>query len=1059
MINAISRLIGRLTVGRKLALIYLLDLTTVIFISAILINEKFIAIDFARKEMLGSRYITAVHDNLLALSRKQALTVDGAASITPDGESLASTMEGAEAAFGNGMGTADLNRRLVLALRVMDKAVTEADPPFQAARALLLRIGNQSNLILDPDLDSYYTMSLTVLRFPDLLETLNSVSRLAGQLAQAPAAQRASLQTDFLILEGRVDATLRAIESDYGEAFAASKPILQQRLQPSRQALLEAVGRFNRQSQTIAGLRPGEADTAQLLELHRASLAALGTAWSEADEALRDLLQARIDDAFHRMRMHLGTAVLLLVVILGLVYFVARQIAQPIRRLASVADSVSRSGDYTLRAEWSSSDELGRLVQGFNGMLQQLDQQRQLQQELVAQASAAEAQRELIDAIPIPMLVTAVPHHEILHANHAARAWVQAGGDPWQRGLDAESRARFFQALSDLGVVNEFEALWSGGPLPTWALLSARCIDYQGKTAVLTTFTPIGQIKQMEQRLVLWAKVFESSSESVVVLDANGCIMIVNPAFCRSSGYAVTELQGRKPHFLISERNPESLFEQVRHSTAARGHWQGEILIERKNGEPYPAWLVMNAVRDHRGEISHFIAISLDISERKANEQRIHFLAHHDVLTSLPNRSLCMERLQLSIQQTRRTGGKLAVLFVDLDRFKNINDSLGHHVGDGLLCSVARRLSGAVRAGDTVSRQGGDEFVIILNNAQSVEEIGKIVEQRLIPAIRQPHEVEGARLYVSCSVGVSIFPDDGQDIDTLTRHADAAMYQAKSQGRNNAQFFTPALNEKVMRHLHLETDLRHAADRNELMLYYQPRICARSGRLAGVESLVRWRHPREGLISPAQFIPLAEESGLIIGVGAWIMREALRQHLAWQAEGLGLIPVSINLSAIQLKDPGLAELLEGLLMEMPVDAANIEFELTESLLMENVDATIRMLEDIKALGFRLSIDDFGTGYSSLNYLHRFPIDRLKIDRSFVQQMHMASHNMAITRAIIGLGHTLGLDVVAEGVEREAEASFLREAGCDELQGFYFGRPMAAADFPAWLLEFQAMATA
>ncbi len=926
-----------------------------------------------------------------------------------------------------------------------------------------MRIGNQSNLILDPDLDSYYTMSVVVLRFPELLDVIDQMRRLAYDMAALPPSLRQAQQTRFLVLEGRIDAIIAGTSSDYSEAFAASSPALKEQLEQSQQTLNVAMQRFRQYAQALAGVaaaaETAPAAVAEPIDATAAQQAvkAVRVAWSQAQDALQRLLQKRIDEAFHRMWLHLGTALLLMAIILTLIYFVACQIAIPIAQLAVVADKVRRSGDYTLRADWLSSDEIGRLVAGFNGMLQQLDQHRVAQQEMAAQASAADAQRALIEAIPIPLMVTSIPDHQILHANDAARGWL--GGhdrDPWQSGMTSSLRAQFFQTLHDTGSVDEFEVHWTAAPTPSWALVSARCLEYQGRAAVLTTFTPMNHLKQMESGLELWAKVFEASSESIVVMDRFGRIVTANLAFRRGSAFEMHELIGQSSDVLLAARNPPELFETVRHAATLKGAWQGEVWLNRKNGAAYPAWLVMNTVRDGDGEITHFIAMSLDISERKASEQRIHFLAHHDVLTGLPNRFSCDERLKLSMQQARRQHQKVAVLFVDLDRFKNINDSLGHHVGDELLRSVSQRLLSVVREGDTVSRLGGDEFIVILNHFTEVEEIGTLVEHRLIPAVRTPYQIDGADLYISCSIGIAVFPDDSEDADGLMRHADAAMYQAKRSGRNNLQFFTPELNARVTRHLHLESDLRHATTRNEFVLHYQPRIDALSGQIAGVESLVRWQHPVEGMIPPGQFIPLAEESGLIIEIGAWIIREACRQHQQWRRDGIGPMPISINLSALQLKDDTLLATLSQAIASFDVPAAQIELELTESLLMEHVGATIAVLQRIKALGFTLSIDDFGTGYSSLNYLCRFPIDKLKIDRSFVQNIHGAPENLAVTKAIIGLGHTLGLEIVAEGVEHASDVAVLQSVGCDELQGFFYARPMPAAQFVAWLDEHRAI---
>ncbi|OEZ47138.1 cyclic di-GMP phosphodiesterase Gmr [Janthinobacterium sp. MP5059B] len=1048
MVGRISRMIGKLTVGRKLALIYLLDLSAVIFISGILINEKYIAIDFSRKEMAGNDYIAAIRDALLPLARAQADAAGSAAAI-----------ELAERQFGSDMRSAELSREFSALLRQSGSTPVATDdgiapsPAFVAGRALLTRVGNQSNLILDPDLDSYYTMSLVILRFPELLEVINSTRALALQLATAEGAQRQRLQTQFLILEGRMDATMGGIGSDYTEAFAASTPLLRQHLDGSRAALQQAVAQFRASTQALAGAPVRAAGSAALLRHDAAASAALLHAWREAEGELHRLIQLRVDGFFTRMWLHLGTAVLLLVMILGLVFFVARQIALPIRRLARVAQEVRETGDHSLRAIWDSEDETGRLVSAFNTMLQQLDFQRMAQQELVASASAADAQRQLVDAIPIPLMVTSIPHHQVLHANHAAHAW--QGGlelDPWVGGMSPQARSRFFQRLSDLGAVDEFEVCWSGSGTPTWALISARLIDYQGQRAVLSTFTPINKMKLMESRLELWAKVFEASAESLIVMDAGMRIITVNQAFRRHSLYDMVELIGKRPAFLLAPDNSPEQLDSLRRTLARRGYWQGEIRVQRKSLESYPAWLVMNAVRDLDGVTTHFIASSLDISERKASERQIEHMAHHDALTGLANRHVSNLRLAAAIAQARRSGEKVGVLFVDLDRFKHVNDALGHHVGDALLQSVSARLLQLVREGDTVSRLGGDEFVVILNGIGDAASIAALLDTRLIPAMRQPHQVEGNELYVSCSVGVAIYPDHGGDMDTLMRHADAAMYQAKSGGRDHARMFTPQMQEQQLQQLHLESDLRHAIERQELVLYYQPRIDAKSSRLNGVESLIRWQHPQHGLIAPDSFIPAAEESGLIVSIGAWVIREACRQQVAWREAGAGDIAVSINLSAIQLKSGGLVATLREVLREFPVTPGQIEFELTESILMDNVDDTIATLHAIKALGFALSIDDFGTGYSSLNYLCRFPLDKLKIDMSFVQDIHGSPQNLAVTKTIIGLGHTLGLTVTAEGVESAADADVLRHAGCDELQGYYFARPMPQAHFMAWLAQ-------
>ena len=1040
--------IARLSVARKLILIYALDLSAVIFVSTILINEKFIAIDFARKEIVGNEYIGAL----------RAATLGALADGGPHG--AADAVLEAEARHGSArgdLGSSELAQALADKLRRLETAGarTAADEHAvaSAVQALITRIGNQSNLILDPDLDSYYTMSLVVLRFPELFDLIGRIRDQAQTAAAAAPGRRVHEQSAYLILEGRLDAVVSGIESDYVEAMAAGTADLAAALQPTRHRLLAAVDAFRASARRLAIDQDGSRHGADHDGLALATWRQLDAAWASAGSALGGLLQRRIDGLFQRMWLHLGTAAALLLLLLSVVYFVARQIALPIRRLADVADGVRRSGDYTLRANWRSADEIGRLINAFNDMLDQLDRSRRLEQELAAQARAAEAQRQLLDAVPIPLLVTATPQHEVLHTNAQANAWLDGRrSDPWASGLLAEARVRFFQMLADSGAVDEFEVLWHGTTRREWALISARRLRYQDRDAVLTAFTPIGRIKQMEERLELWARVFEASSESILITDATRTILTANPAFSRSTGYECLEVVDDTPEFLRSDRHADGFYEEVWQAASARGHWQGEMWIRRRTGEALPVWAALNAVRDEAGRITHYIATWFDISARKADEQRISHLAQHDVLTDLPNRALCVERLRVALQQADRNKRRVAVLFIDLDRFKNINDSLGHHIGDAVLRSVSSQLQRGVRSGDTVSRMGGDEFVVVLNGVTDIEEIRQIVECRLIRLIRQPHNVGGAELHVSCSIGIAVYPEDGVEIETLMRNADAAMYQAKQQGRNNAQFFTLEMDRRARERMQIENDLRVAIERRQLRVYYQPRVECRSGRLLGAEALVRWRHPEHGLITPARFIPVAEDSGLIIPIGAWVLAEACRQQALWRATG-DEVAISVNLSAAQLHDPDLLATLQRAIAEHGVNPAMIELELTESLLMEDVTLTIDLLQAIKALGISLSVDDFGTGYSSLNYLHRFPIDKLKIDQSFVRNMLDDPNDLAITKAVIGLGHTLGLRVVAEGVEQSEEMHVLAAAGCDELQGYLFGKPMPADDFALWRQSF------
>jgi diguanylate cyclase (GGDEF)-like protein/PAS domain S-box-containing protein len=1048
-IARLTRWLGRLSVGRKLMLIYLLDLTAVIYVSGILIHEKFLSIDFTRKEIVGTAYSAAVRDLLLApfLQEQQS-------------PAALQTLQRLREQHDADLGSAELGAGFEQAWARVQRGGSEAQRQealrlmVRQARELLTMVGNQSNLILDPDLDSYYAMSLVVLRFPELLEVMNDTLRALDPRGAA-AARRGDRRAELLILAGRIDAVNQGARSDYTQAFAAGTPALRKALEPDQKALQAQLDAFLAIVQKIADGQASPQDLQQLAASHEAALRVLDGAWTSAARELDVLLHSRVDALFTRMWLHLGTALLLLGCILSLVYVVARQIARPLKNLAGVADAVRQTGDHSRRAVWHSRDEIGQLVTAFNDMLGELDRERLTQQELAASTRAALAQREMVEAIPIAMVVTSVPDHNVLHANTPALPWL--GGrahDPWRTGLEPGVRTRFFQRLADRGAVDEFEVRWLGGAEPSWAVLSARRLQYQGQDAVLTAFTPINVLKVMEQRLELWAKVFEASSEGIIIMDAQQKILSVNRAFCRSTSYDFYEVLGEQLDMLLDDTGGDPLPRRIAHAVEDRDAWHGEVRFRRRSGETYPAWLMISAVREAQknATVSHYIGISVDITDRKRTEARVQFLAEHDVLTELPNRSLCVQRLREAVGKARGEGSRVAVLFIDLDRFKTINDTLGHHVGDGLLRSVAARLTQAVRAGDTVSRLGGDEFVIVMGGVADGDEIRHAVERRLIPLIRQPHRVQGHELQVSCSVGVSVFPEDGEDLDELMRRADAAMYEAKAAGRDMARFYVPAIDEVAMERQTLEHQLRHALERGELSLHYQPRVAAATLEVVGVEALLRWTHPELGNVPPSRFIPVAEESGLIRQIGRWVLRQACTQLAQWQSQGLRHLEVSVNLSPAQLADPELIPYLRGTLLETGCDAARLELEITESLLMDNATEAQECLAALKGLGLKLSIDDFGTGYSSLAYLKRFEIDKLKIDQSFVRDLLSDATDLAIIRAIIALGHTLGLAVVAEGVEAAEEVERLSAMGCDELQGYYFARPMPADALERWLRE-------
>ncbi len=553
-------------------------------------------------------------------------------------------------------------------------------------------------------------------------------------------------------------------------------------------------------------------------------------------------------------------------------------------------------------------------------------------------------------------------------------------------------------------------------------------------------------------KLKLAASVYEHSAEGIMVTDAAANIIAVNRAFTGITGYPAEEVIGRNPRLLASGRHGQEFYRHMWQSLAEQGIWRGEIWNRRRSGEIYPEQLTISCVKDDAGAVTNYVAIFDDISERKQAEQRIRQLAQYDGLTGLPNRLLFADRLQHGLVQARRSGAHLAVLFLDLDRFKQINDTLGHNVGDELLQMVAQRLADCVREQDTVSRQGGDEFIAVLPATDA--EGAALVADKMLQALVQPYPIQGHVLRISASIGIAIFPEHGQDTDTLVKHADVAMYQAKEAGRNRVMVFNPDMTASIYERLELETALRAALEERAFELFYQPQVELADGRIVACEVLIRWRHPEKGMVPPVSFIPLAEETGLIGPISDWVLEEALRQCRAWRTAGLPPLRISVNLSALQFCQRNLYEQVDGLLRRYGLPPEALELELTEAILMQGGSVPLATLHELTALGVGIAIDDFGTGHSSLSYLKRFPIRKLKIYQSFVGDVIGDSNDAAMVRTIILMAHSLNLRVVAEGVESEAQADFLRAAGCEMAQGYLYGKPLPAAEF-AELLAAQA----
>ena len=569
-----------------------------------------------------------------------------------------------------------------------------------------------------------------------------------------------------------------------------------------------------------------------------------------------------------------------------------------------------------------------------------------------------------------------------------------------------------------------------------------------GGELILATMHDITGRKQSEAQLRLARKVFETANEAIMITDTENRILEVNDAYCRITGMAREEVIGANPRVTSSGKHDKSFYAEMWKAILGRGEWSGEIWDRRKNGEIYPKWLSITALKDEDGRTVNYVGIFSDISPLREAQDRLQRLAYYDPLTELPNRSLFMERLESTLAAADREGFRFAVMYLDLDRFKYVNDSLGHAVGDELLKVVANRLVRCVRRSDTVARLGGDEFTIVLAKCGGVEDVGEIAD-KIIAEVAEPIHLEGHELYVEVSVGICVVPEDGNRVEDILKHADVAMYQAKEAGRGQYQFFSRDLQHQAHRHLSINAELRRALRDGEFEVHYQAQIESTTRQLVGMEALVRWRHPERGVVPPLEFIPVAEDTGLIIPIGASVLRAACEQNVLWQRMGLPKVPVAVNLSARQFEDEGLFEMVTLALEESGLEPQWLELEVTESVAMHDAEKTIAVLERFKAMGIHSSIDDFGTGYSSLAYLKRLPATKLKIDRSFVRDIDSDPNDAAIAGSVVRLADTMGLRVVAEGVEEQVQADMLQEMGCHYLQGYLFSRPVSAekmADF-------------
>ncbi|MDC8774452.1 putative bifunctional diguanylate cyclase/phosphodiesterase [Roseateles albus] len=620
--------------------------------------------------------------------------------------------------------------------------------------------------------------------------------------------------------------------------------------------------------------------------------------------------------------------------------------------------------------------------------------------------------------------------------------------------------------LSDLLPATEFEDI-GDKPTPVLAgeLLQTemRCHDGQ-MLAIELVINPLpgerwqlllrdlSEGQRSQQHLRQSDIVFYNAREAIMITDAQACVTAVNPAFTAITGYTAAEVMGLNPHFQNSGRHEAVFFSRMWQSLAERGHWQGEIWNRRKNGELFPSWQTISAVKNSAGQVENYVSLFSDIHSLKNAEERLHHLAHHDALTGLPNRLLFANDLERSIERAKRSGKSIALLFLDLDHFKLINDTMGHAVGDKLLHEIAHRLRNSVRAQDGVARLGGDEFTVSLEDVGGADDVATMAH-KIIAALSEPMQLEGNQVTISPSIGIAFYPADGANTEDLTRAADAAMYRAKQQGRKTFAFYSTEIMASSVERVLIERGLRAALSAQQLELYYQPQVDMVTGRIVGMEALLRWHHPERGLVQPDSFIGVAEETGLISEIGEWVIQQGCRQARLWREQGFNLGYLWVNVSPRQILHNGIEDAIAQAMHEnqLPGGAIKLGIEITESLL-QSMPQSIEVLGKLRALGVRIAIDDFGTGFSSLGLLKQLPIDVIKIDKMFVRHLAVDGDSQAITAAMISMTHTLGMGVVAEGVETAEQLEFLRMQSCDVVQGYLFGAPLCPAEATQLLVK-------
>lgn len=666
----------------------------------------------------------------------------------------------------------------------------------------------------------------------------------------------------------------------------------------------------------------------------------------------------------------------------------------------------------------------------------------------------------IIESLAFPLVVIDPVKHTVELSNSAAKAYAERGGsvlDDGARYAALHKGASFCSGEDGCGFsitteINrpysrEFQRVEGDGVMHYYEV---KGYPVQGSgpgvaPRIIESVFDVTHRRMAEESQRIATEVIDNVMEDIIVVNISGRIEFANPAFLSTTGYQHDEVVGRKIDFLRADNHDDHFYHEIFQLLAENGQWKGELWSAKKSGEVYPQWMSVTGVKNESGDITHYVAAGRDVTQIKAAEEEIRFRAYHDPLTCLPNRLLFKDRLQHAIDRAERNNERIAVLFIDLDHFKNFNGSMGHSIGDKLLKVVAATFVSSVRKGDTVARIGGDEFTVIMENVVSEEDVAAVA-RKLIKTFERPIGIDNEVAYLGASIGISLFPDNGKDVEALTKLADTAMYCVKDGGRNDFRFFTPDMGHRIVERVTMENSLREGIERDEFRVHYQPIIDLQSESIVGMEALLRWEKSGGELVHASRFIPLAESRGLIVPLGEWVLQQACCDVNNWPHKNGEPMKLSVNLSARQFREKGLVSMVEETLKQTALKPERLILEITETIVMEDMEQAVEIMNEIKAMGVKLAMDDFGSGYSSFNYLRAFPVDYLKLDYAFIKDVTKGGDAPKIAAAVIALAKELGLVVVAEGVEAKAQLDFLRSCGCDLVQGFYFSKALPKGDF-------------